>query len=107
MKQTGYPHGRPGYVIDHRVPLACGGPDAPSNMQWQTVAAAKAKDKTERIGCRQNPSARRESPYPITQLPTSPIHFTDTPAPKMSSVVRGVPGSGVPCTSPPIPGFIT
>ena len=51
MKQTGYPNGRPGYVIDHVKPLACGGLDAPSNMQWQTVAEAKAKDKTERIGC--------------------------------------------------------
>jgi hypothetical protein len=46
-RQTGYPHGRPGYVIDHIVPLACGGADAPSNMQWQTVAAAKAKDRTD------------------------------------------------------------
>jgi len=42
----------PGYVIDHVNPLACGGADAPGNMQWQTTAAAKAKDKTERIGCR-------------------------------------------------------
>jgi hypothetical protein len=50
-RMTGYPHGRPGYVIDHVVPLACGGADAPSNMQWQTVAAAKAKDKWERKGC--------------------------------------------------------
>jgi hypothetical protein len=50
--QTGYLHGRPGYVIDHIKPLACGGLDAPSNMQWQTIAAAKAKDKVERIGCR-------------------------------------------------------
>ena len=50
-RQTGYPHGRPGYVIDHIVPLACGGADAPSNMQWQTKEAAAAKDKTERIGC--------------------------------------------------------
>jgi hypothetical protein len=50
--QTGYPHGRPGYVVDHIRPLACGGADAPSNMQWQTVADAKAKDKVERIGCR-------------------------------------------------------
>lgn len=40
-----------GYVIDHIVPLACLGPDAPSNMQWQTVAAAKAKDKWERKSC--------------------------------------------------------
>ena|SRR2546430_9983228 len=52
MRQTGYPHGRPGYVIDHVVPLACGGADAPSNMQWQTVAEAKAKDRFERAGCR-------------------------------------------------------
>jgi hypothetical protein len=51
-RQTGYPNGRPGYVIDHIVPLACGGADAPSNMQWQTVAAAKLKDRTERVGCR-------------------------------------------------------
>ena len=37
----------PGYVIDHVTPLECGGADAPSNMQWQTVAEGKAKDKTE------------------------------------------------------------
>ena len=51
MRQTGYPHGRKGYVIDHVVPLACGGADAPSNMQWQTTADAKAKDRVERRGC--------------------------------------------------------
>jgi hypothetical protein len=49
--QTGYPHGRPGYVIDHIKPLACGGADEPSNMQWQTSEAAKAKDRVERAGC--------------------------------------------------------
>ena len=49
--QTGFPHGRPGYVIDHIRPLACGGADDPSNMQWQTVEAAKAKDHVERVGC--------------------------------------------------------
>jgi 5-methylcytosine-specific restriction endonuclease McrA len=41
----------PGYVIDHVNPLECGGADAPFNMQWQTIAAGKAKDKTERY-CR-------------------------------------------------------
>ena len=51
MRATGYPRGRPGYVIDHKVPLACGGADAPSNMQWQTKAEAKAKDAWERKGC--------------------------------------------------------
>lgn len=50
-KQSGYPKGRPGYIVDHIIPLACGGPDAPSNMQWQTVADAKAKDAVERKGC--------------------------------------------------------
>jgi hypothetical protein len=38
----------PGYVIDHVKPLANGGADAPNNMQWQTKAAAKEKDKWER-----------------------------------------------------------
>jgi hypothetical protein len=51
-RETGYSHGRKGYVVDHIVPLACGGTDAPSNMQWQTEADAKGKDKTERIGCK-------------------------------------------------------
>ncbi len=41
----------PGYVIDHVRALECGGPDTSSNMQWQTVADGKAKDKTER-NCR-------------------------------------------------------
>ena len=41
-----------GYVIDHIKPLACGGADSPSNMQWQTTAEGKAKDKVERKGCR-------------------------------------------------------
>lgn len=39
-----------GFVIDHIKPLACGGADAPANMQWQTVADGKAKDKWERKG---------------------------------------------------------
>jgi hypothetical protein len=41
----------PGYRKDHIVPLACGGPDAASNMQWQTVAQARAKDAWERKAC--------------------------------------------------------
>lgn len=42
----------PGWVIDHITALACGGPDKPANMQWQTTADAKAKDKWELKGCR-------------------------------------------------------
>lgn len=37
----------PGYVIDHVRPLKRGGPDSPSNMQWQSKAAAKEKDARE------------------------------------------------------------
>ena len=47
MRETGYPHGRPGYVIDHIRPLCHGGPDDMSNLQWQTRAEAKAKDLWE------------------------------------------------------------
>jgi hypothetical protein len=41
----------PGYRKDHVEPLACGGPDAVSNMQWQTIRAARAKDRVERKAC--------------------------------------------------------
>jgi hypothetical protein len=41
-----------GYVIDHVIPLACGGPDDRGNMQWQTIAKGKAKDRWESKGCR-------------------------------------------------------
>jgi hypothetical protein len=37
----------PGYVIDHVRPLKRGGADTPSNMQWQTHEAARAKDRYE------------------------------------------------------------
>jgi hypothetical protein len=42
----------PNYIIDHIDPLACGGEDAPINMQWQTKEEAKIKDKWERKNCR-------------------------------------------------------
>ena len=35
-------------MIDHVRALKHGGADAPSNMQWQTTAAAKAKDKVKK-----------------------------------------------------------
>src|SRR5436190_202915 len=37
----------PGYVVDHIVPRKRGGADSPENLQWQTAADAKAKDRIE------------------------------------------------------------
>jgi len=39
----------PGYEVDHVIPLACGGADDPSNMQWLTKEANRAKGSG---GCR-------------------------------------------------------
>ena len=41
----------PGYVVDHIVPLCACGADKPFNMQWQTLADSKVKDKLERQQC--------------------------------------------------------
>ena len=41
-----------GYVVDHIEPLCANGSDSPGNMQWQTVKAAKEKDRKEREMCR-------------------------------------------------------
>ena len=37
--------------FDHIIPRACGDADNLSNMQWQTDAEAKAKNKSERVNC--------------------------------------------------------
>jgi 5-methylcytosine-specific restriction endonuclease McrA len=38
----------PGYHVDHVMPLACGGADAPHNMQWLTARANLSKGS---MGC--------------------------------------------------------
>ena len=49
----------PGYVVDHIIPLclgpAAGGLDTVMNMQYQTLAASRAKDVIERQQCRAHP----------------------------------------------------
>jgi|tagenome__1003787_1003787.scaffolds.fasta_scaffold20665921_1 hypothetical protein len=37
----------PGFVVDHIRALKHGGADRPWNMQWQSTAEAKAKDRWE------------------------------------------------------------
>lgn len=52
-KQTGYPQGRPGFVVDHVVPYCAGGAvvDVVANLQWQEAAASYRKDVFERALC--------------------------------------------------------
>lgn len=46
---TGKTTGRcPGWEVDHIIPLACGGPDEPRNMQWLTSEENRAKGD---LGC--------------------------------------------------------
>lgn len=52
----------PGYVVDHVRPLCAGGADHPSNMQWQTVADAKLKDREERRMCCPQDIIKRSNP---------------------------------------------
>lgn len=58
----------PGWVKDHVVPLCAGGPDAVSNMQWQTVENAASKDRLERAVC----SAGRAQPQPSVRRTSRP-----------------------------------
>jgi len=51
QKLTGFPNGRPGYVVDHKIPLCAGGPDTVTNMQWQEVKSSYQKDQFERALC--------------------------------------------------------
>lgn len=41
----------PGWAKNHRVPLACGGKDAVSNLEWLTLAEKRKRDAIERKGC--------------------------------------------------------
>lgn len=87
-KQTGYPHGRPGYVIDHITPLSRGGSDSPGNMQWQTKEEAKTKDHWERGGSSRAQTYRshaysRRSYAPRYRAP--PSSFRSYRAPRVRS----------------------
>lgn len=42
----------PGYQVDHREALICGGRDELANLQWLTVEAHKAKTRAEVKLCR-------------------------------------------------------
>ncbi|MDR2365836.1 MAG: HNH endonuclease [Zoogloeaceae bacterium] len=52
----------PGWQVDHVNPLKCGGADHPSNMQWLTVAAHKAKTRREAKRCVKKRKKRLKAP---------------------------------------------
>jgi hypothetical protein len=41
----------PGWIVDHLWPLCAGGADKAWQMQWQSEADAKRKDRNERFIC--------------------------------------------------------
>ena len=53
----------PGWVRDHITALACGGKDDIANLQWQSIADARAKDKWERKGCPPCPADQEARPH--------------------------------------------
>jgi hypothetical protein len=57
---TGKTRGKcPGYILDHGIPLCLIGKvgDVVENINWQSVAEAKLKDRLERTVCRAHPRA--------------------------------------------------
>jgi len=75
---TGQTHGAcTGYVIDRIVPIVCGGAEEPANMQWQTLAQAKEKDRWERIGCR--PGRKLVAPPAPAVTEAFPLEPSATP----------------------------
>jgi hypothetical protein len=66
-----------GYVIDRVIPLVCGGGEEPGNMQWQTIAQAREKDRWERIGCR--PGRKLVIPGPPSFAEAYPLEESPTP----------------------------
>jgi hypothetical protein len=48
----------PGWQVDHREALICGGRDELANLQWLTVADHKAKTRAEVKLCRPTPPRR-------------------------------------------------
>ena len=59
MRKTGYPKGRPGYVIEYIIPFSKGGTDTSVNMRWKEKAPSKAKDGSDK---KKEPRAPRNKP---------------------------------------------
>jgi hypothetical protein len=69
-------------VIDRIIPVICGGVEEPANMQWQTLAEAREKDRWERIGCR---------PGRMLYRPERPVEIEAFPLNEPEAPVQGAP----------------
>jgi hypothetical protein len=67
-----------GHVVDRIIPRICGGNEHASNMQWLTLAEAKAKSRWDRIGCRAGRRLVLPSEFTST---TEAFPLGDAPAP--------------------------
>lgn len=65
----------PGYIKDHIKPLCAGGADAVHNLQWQTLAEAKAKDKLELQQCS---ASKSNKDAPVTKSARSKPYSDNT-----------------------------
>jgi hypothetical protein len=59
MRETGYPDGRPGYVVDYIVSPECGGSTDTSNMQWLTEEEANKKAQEKKDCPDKNPDKNK------------------------------------------------
>ena len=64
----GYPKGRSGYVVDHVCALANGGKDVIGNMQYQTIADGKIKDRIENTPLGRNIYCNSKNSTPTRQV---------------------------------------
>jgi hypothetical protein len=87
-----------GYVIDRIIPHICGGADEPANMQWLTLAEAKAKSRWDRIGCR---AGRRLVLPGQATTKTEAFALEHAPEPVQSQPLR--PGERPPAVTPEPP----
>jgi len=62
--QNHFPMGRKGYVVDHICSLYNGGLDTISNMQYQTIAEGKLKDKIENTITGRKIFCNKQNSYP-------------------------------------------
>jgi hypothetical protein len=66
---NGFPQGRPGYIVDHVCALAQGGIDDVRNMQYQTIADSRKKDRIENTA-----EGRRLFCTPRNSTPTRQVY---------------------------------